>query len=202
MRAHVFEVGDTLLHFRAKPGADFDTIVWANFAESMGRDVVTSIEHTRWWWGDPEWPTSQIMLVPNRGLTVRDVSRLLGSDVRADPPRLSVGYGGLGGGPWSPTVVELIGYAQMIWPFYMFGRRWSNRIRFGASRAAARDWVETGEPSMVLEQLVRAEPRWRVRAVMRTFGLPLEGASALMRLHGYVRSRPGLWVEPDPDSEP
>ncbi|QIZ97792.1 hypothetical protein [Leifsonia sp. PS1209] len=192
-----FESPEKIVRFYADDQADFATIIWAEYSKVLGKPVTATIEHTRWWWGPADDRTDQWMLVPTAGLTVADVAGLLGEDLRADPPRLLVGWGGLGdAGLIAQLVVDLLavaGNVQLVYSGVSRATGVLSRRRQIGSRLAAADWIETERLSSELIEPVNAQAEWRFSELALRFGVDRRDASRLMDECGFVRTGTGQW---------
>lgn len=197
LRVQRFESPEKTLRFYADENADFAETVWAEYSRLLGQSVTATIEHTRWWWGTAGDTKDQWMLVPSAGLTVGDVDGLLGEELRADPPKLFIGWGGLGdAGLIAQFVVDLLavaGNVQLVYSGVARAREVLSRREQIGSRVAAADWVETGQLSPGLVESVNSKAEWQFADLATRFGVDRRDASRLMNECGFIRTGTGRW---------
>lgn len=197
LRVQKFESPEKTLRFCADDKADFAETIWAEYSKVLGKTVTATIEHTRWWWGPADDTTDQWMLVPAAGLTVGEVGGLLGEDLRADPPKLFVGWGGLGdAGLVAQFVVDLVAVAgsfQLVYSGLTRAHDVLSRRKQIGSWIVAADWVETGQLSPGLIEDVNTQAEWQFADLAFKFGLDRRDASRLMDECGFIRTGTGRW---------
>ncbi|WP_022894346.1 hypothetical protein [Agromyces subbeticus] len=194
-----FDVSDFDTNLFACLNAEYERVSGVELEEPIGGPVIRSSALVRVRGEQFE----DFLLIADRNLTVREFVEFFGELAIAQPPEVTLDFGGRGGDAFTLTTVQVLRAVVGTFKALSAGEKAILAKINAERRRAAGDWVDSGygEPAMKLRQMVLAQSHWYRKEFESVFELPRGDAAKLLVVVGYEKGSSSngeiFWYDPE-----